>query len=37
MGCPWRDAEMTEPVAAMWDKADEPAILERARAFGWTG
>jgi len=29
------DALMTEPCGVSWDRADEPAILARARALGW--
>ena len=29
------DALMSEPCGATWDRAEEPAILERARGLGW--
>jgi len=29
------DALMAEPCGVVWDRCDEPAILERARALGW--
>lgn len=30
------DAVMADPIGAQWDRADEAAILSRARALGWS-
>lgn len=31
------DAAMREPCGVWWDKADEAALIDRARALGWQG